>query len=254
VRAIIADDEELARKKLSMMLELESDVQLVAECRDGTETLRALSTHKPDLLLLDIRMPDLDGFEVLSRMAGKDMPLVVFTTAYDQHAVQAFEAHALDYLLKPFDQERLHEALVRARNELLTRNERDTTQRILHFLSESAAKQPSASRRLIIKAGGRVVFLSFDQIDWVEAAANYVRIYVGKQSYLLRRGIGEIAERLDPLQFIRIHRSAIVNVQKIKELQPVNSGEYIVVLRDGKELSCSRGYRSGLQELIDKTV
>jgi two-component system, LytTR family, response regulator len=254
VRAIIADDEELARKKLSMMLELESDVQLVAECRDGTETLRALSTHKPDLLLLDIRMPDLDGFEVLSRMAGKDMPLVVFTTAYDQHAVQAFEAHALDYLLKPFDQERLHEALVRARNELLTRNERDTTQRILHFLSESAARQPSASRRLIIKAGGRVVFLSFDQIDWVEAAANYVRIYVGKQSYLLRRGIGEIAERLDPLQFIRIHRSAIVNVQKIKELQPVNSGEYIVVLRDGKELSCSRGYRSGLQELIDKTV
>jgi two-component system LytT family response regulator len=254
VRAIIADDEELARKKLSMMLESESDVQLVAECRDGTETLRALSTHKPDLLLLDIRMPDLDGFEVLSRMAGKDMPLVVFTTAYDQHAVQAFEAHALDYLLKPFDQERLHEALVRARNELLTRNERDTTQRILHFLSESAARQPSASRRLIIKAGGRVVFLSFDQIDWVEAAANYVRIYVGKQSYLLRRGIGEIAERLDPLQFIRIHRSAIVNVQKIKELQPVNSGEYIVVLRDGKELSCSRGYRSGLQELIDKTV
>lgn len=254
MRAIIADDEELARKKLSMMLESESDVQLVAECRDGTETLRALSTHKPDLLLLDIRMPDLDGFEVLSRMAGKDMPLVVFTTAYDQHAVQAFEAHALDYLLKPFDQERLHEALVRARNELLTRNERDTTQRILHFLSESAARQPSASRRLIIKAGGRVVFLSFDQIDWVEAAANYVRIYVGKQSYLLRRGIGEIAERLDPLQFIRIHRSAIVNVQKIKELQPVNSGEYIVVLRDGKELSCSRGYRSGLQELIDKTV
>src|SRR5579863_4028253 len=145
-----------------MMLELESDVQLVAECRDGTETLRALSTHKPDLLLLDIRMPDLDGFEVLSRMAGKDMPLVVFTTAYDQHAVQAFEAHALDYLLKPFDQERLHETLVRARNELLTRNERDTTQRILHFLSESAAK-PGASRRLIIKAGGRVVFLSFDQ-------------------------------------------------------------------------------------------
>jgi len=254
VRAIIADDEELARKKLSMMLANEGGVQVSAECKSGAETLRALASYKPDLLLLDIRMPDLDGFAILSQIPEAQMPLVVFTTAYDQHAVQAFEAHALDYLLKPFDQERLHAALARACRELESRQERETTLRILHLLSETAARQPETSRRLIVKAGGRVIFLSVDEIDWLEAAANYVRINVGKQAYLLRRGIGEIAEKLDRSQFIRIHRSVIVNLQRIKELQPVNSGEYIVVLKDGKELSCSRGYRSELQELIDQMM
>ena len=199
-------------------------------------------------------MPDLDGFEVLNQLSPADLPMVIFTTAYDRHAVRAFEAHALDYLLKPFDRDRLHQAVSRARTELLRTSDPEATQRILRYLSEEARKEPSSARRLIIKTGGRVVFLSFDEIDWVEAAANYVRIYVGKQAYLLRRGIGDIAERLDRLQFIRIHRSAIVNVHKIKELQPVNSGEYIVVLKDGKELPCSRGYRSGLQQLIDKTL
>jgi two-component system LytT family response regulator len=254
MRVIIADDESLARKKLRLMLECESDVYVVAECQDGAETIRALQTHKPELLLLDIRMPDLDGFEVLNQLSPADLPMVIFTTAYDRHAVRAFEAHALDYLLKPFDRDRLHQAVSRARTELLRTSDPEATQRILRYLSEEARKEPSSARRLIIKTGGRVVFLSFDEIDWVEAAANYVRIYVGKQAYLLRRGIGDIAERLDRLQFIRIHRSAIVNVHKIKELQPVNSGEYIVVLKDGKELPCSRGYRSGLQQLIDKTL
>jgi two-component system, LytTR family, response regulator len=252
MRIIIADDESLARDKLRLMLKSEPDVQVVAECQDGSETIRALGAHKPDLLMLDIKMPDLDGFEVLSKVPGADMPMVIFTTAYDRHAVKAFEAHALDYLLKPFDHERLHQAVDRARAEILKEKDRDATQRILDYLSET--ERSGAGRRLIVKAGGRVVFLSFDEIDWVEAAANYVRIFVGKQAYLLRRGIGEIAERLDPAQFIRIHRSAIVNVQKIKELQPVNSGEYIVVLKDGKELSCSRGYRSGLQQLVDRTL
>jgi two-component system, LytTR family, response regulator len=254
MRIIIADDEALARKKLRVMLSSESGVQVIAECQDGAETVRALNTYQPDLLMLDIQMPDLDGFEVLSQIPVEEMPMVVFTTAYDCHAVRAFEAHALDYLLKPFDQERLHQAVTRARSELLKASDRDATHRILDYLSEKTAKQVPSGSRLIIKAGGRVVFLGMDEIDWVEAAANYVRIYVGRHSYLLRRGIGDIAERLDPMQFIRIHRSTIVNVQKIKELQPVNSGEYIVVLKDGKELSCSRGYRAGLQDLIDRTL
>jgi two-component system LytT family response regulator len=180
------------------------------------------------------------------------MPIVIFTTAYDRHAVRAFEAHALDYLLKPFDQERLHQAVNRARAELLRANDRDATHRILDYLSESAERQSRSDRRLVVKAGGRIVFLNFDEIDWVEAAANYVKINVAKQSYLLRKGIGEIEERLGPTQFVRIHRSVIVNIKRIKELQPVNSGEYIVVLKDGKELSCSRGYRAGLQQLIEE--
>ena len=253
MRVIIADDEPLARNKMRLMLSSEPAVQILAECQNGAETVHALRAYKPDLLFLDIRMPDLDGFEVLGEMLESEMPIVVFTTAYDQHAVKAFEAHALDYLLKPFDQQRLHQAVERARTELLKMKDRDAAKQILRYLSETGV-QFASNRRLIVKSGGRVVFLSFDEIDWVEAAANYVRIYVGKEAYLLRKGIGEIAERLDPAQFIRIHRSAIVNVQKIKELQPVNSGEYIVVLKDGRELPGSRGYRSGLQELVDRTL
>src|SRR5581483_7755985 len=250
LRVIIADDEPLARGKLRLMLNSEPGLEVRAECQNGAETLQALAVYKADLLFLDIRMPDLDGFEVLSQIPQSDLPIVIFTTAHDQHAVKAFEAQALDYLLKPFDQERLHQTVDRARKELLKSQDRNATQQILRYLSETGMR----TRRLIVKTGGRVVFLRFEEIDWVEAAANYVRIYVGRQAYTLRKGIGEIAERLDSSQFIRIHRSAIVNVQKIKELQPVNSGEYIVVLKDGKELPCSRGYRFGLQQLLDQTL
>jgi two-component system, LytTR family, response regulator len=252
MRTIIADDEPLARKKLRLMLSSEPGVQIVAECENGAQTVRALTTYKPELLMLDIQMPDLNGFEILSRIPADDAPIVVFTTAYDRHAVRAFEAHALDYLLKPFDQERLHSAINRVRAELLKLSDREATFRVLNYLSERVGRPSRPDRRLVIKTGGRIVFLNFDEVDWMEAAANYVRLNVGKQSYLLREGIGHIAERLDPAQFIRIHRSVIVNVQKIKELQPVNSGEYIVVLKDGKELSCSRGYRAGLQQFIGK--
>jgi two-component system, LytTR family, response regulator len=249
MRTIIADDEPLARRKLRLMLGSERDVQIVAECENGAQTVQALSTYKPDLLMLDIQMPDLDGFEVLSSVPQNETPVVIFTTAYDRHAVRAFEEHALDYLLKPFDEERLRRAIDRVRSELLKRGEQ-ITYSLLSYLSKGVGKS-RADRRLVIKTGGRVVFLSCDEVDWVEAAANYVRLNVGRQSYLLREGIGRIAERLDPDQFIRIHRSVIVNIQKIKELQPVNSGEYIVVLKDGKELSCSRGYRAGLQRFVE---
>jgi two-component system LytT family response regulator len=251
MRIVIADDEALARKKLRIMLNSEPGIQILAECQDGGETVRALAIHNPDVLMLDIQMPDLDGFQVLSRVSPDAVPIVIFTTAYESHAVRAFEAHALDYLLKPFDQERLHEAVNRARAELLTGKDRAATYRILNYLSEGG-RQPALDRRLVIRVGGRVVFLGLDEIDWVEAAANYVKINAGKESYLLRKGIGEIAERLDPAIFVRIHRSTVVNIGRIKELQPVNSGEYIVVLKNGKELSCSRGYRAGLQQLIEK--
>jgi two-component system LytT family response regulator len=254
MRTIIADDESLARKKLRLLLNSEPDIEIVAECQDGDETIRALTTCDADLLMLDIQMPDLDGFEVLSGVPPDRVPIIIFTTAYDRHAVRAFEAHALDYLLKPFDHERLHQAVSRARAELLKAPDREATDRVLKYLSERVASGGKASSRFVIKAGGKVVFLSTDEIDWVEAAANYVKLIAGKQSYLLLEGIGHVADRLDPAQFIRIHRSIIVNIAKVKELQPVNSGEYIVVLKDGKELSCSRGYRGGLQRFLDKTL
>lgn len=255
IRTVIADDERLARKKLRILLDSEPEVQVVAECEEGRQTVSAIHAHLPDLLLLDVQMPDLDGFQVLGEISPADMPVVIFTTAYDQYAIRAFEAHALDYLLKPFDQERLHHAIERARSELRKLGDREITHRILDLLSRVRSEATSVSEpdgRLVIKAKGRVIFLNLDEIDWVEAAANYVRLNVGKESYLFRETIGRIAERLNPNHFIRIHRSMIVNVLKIKELIPVNSGEYIVVLKTGKELSCSRGYRAGLQRMIDK--
>jgi two-component system LytT family response regulator len=253
IRVIIADDEALARKKLRILLASEPGVHVVAESRDGRQTLEALKDYKPDLLLLDVQMPDADGFQVLKSIPEDEMPVVIFTTAYDQYAIRAFDAHAMDYLLKPFDQERLHQAIERTRTELLRAHNHELTHRILDLLTNAKENRPP-DRRLIVKAGGRVVFLDLDDIDWVEAAANYVKLNAGKESYLLREAIGRLAERLDPAQFVRIHRSTIVNVRKIKELQPCNSGEYIVVLKNGKELSCSRGHRSGLQQLIEQNI
>jgi len=253
MRTIIADDERLARKKLRILLGSEPGIEVVAECSDGKQTIAALRAQKPDLLLLDIQMPDIDGFGVLRAIDTDAMPVVIFTTAHDQYAVKAFEAHALDYLLKPFDKGRLQHALNRARAEVLKAHDRETTCRILDFLTKTNPS-PQAGKRLVFRTGGRVVFLESDEIDWLSAAANYVTLNVGAESYLLREGIGHISERLDPDKFVRIHRSTIVNVHKIKELQPVNSGEYIVVLKDGKELSCSRGYRAGLQRLIEKNL
>jgi two-component system LytT family response regulator len=256
VCAVIADDERLARKKLELLLEREPLVSVVAECEDGRQTVSAINSFRPDLLLLDIQMPDLDGFQVLSEIPPAEMPVVIFTSAYDQYAIRAFEAHALDYLLKPFDQARLHQAIERARQELLKSRNRDITYRLLDLLSQmkvgAPASPPGAQNRLVIKANGRVIFLSLDEIDWVEAAANYIQLNAGRESYLFRETISRISERLDPKEFIRIHRSTIVNVRRIKELIPVNSGEYIVVLKSGKELSCSRGYRAILQQMIER--
>lgn len=257
VRTVIADDEHLARRKLRILLDSEPEVQVVAECHNGGQTLAAIRALRPDLLLLDIQMPDLDGFQVLSEILPDEMPVVIFTSAYDQYAIRAFEAHALDYLLKPFDQGRLHQSMERARFELRQSKDREITHRILELLSRvKSDKQPVSEfeGRLVIKTKGRIVFLNLDEIDWVEAAANYVRLNVGKEAYLFRETISRTLERLNPTHFIRIHRSVIVNVRKIKELIPVNSGEYIVVLKSGKELSCSRGYRANVQHIIERTL
>jgi two-component system LytT family response regulator len=256
VRTVIADDEPLARRKLRILLDSEAEVQVVAECQNGGQTVSAIRTCRPDLLLLDIQMPDLDGFQVLSEISREEMPVVIFTSAYDQYAIRAFEAHALDYLLKPFDQGRLHQAIERARFELRQSKDREITHRLLELLSQvKSDKQPvpESEGRLVVRTKGRIVLLNLDEIDWVEAAANYVRLNIGKESYLFRETISRTSERLNSNHFIRIHRSVIVNVRKIKELIPVNSGEYIVVLKSGKELSCSRGYRANVQNMIEKT-
>jgi two-component system, LytTR family, response regulator len=251
VRIVIADDEALARKKLRLLLSAENIANLVvAECSDGKQTVAAVETHKPDLLLLDVHMPDLDGFQVLEQIPVDQLPLVIFTTAYDQYAIRAFEAHALDYLLKPFHQQRLNQAMERVKTELVKSHEYGVKARILEMLDKSKS-QTRQLRRLVIRSAGRVVFLELDDVDWIEAAANYVKLHVGKESFLLREGIGNFSAKLDPERFVRIHRCSIVNVDRIRELQPCDSGEFIAVLRDGKELSCSRGCRPQLLKLIE---
>jgi len=253
IRTIIADDERLARKKLRILLDSEPQVEVVAECPNGRQTVSAIRSFRPDILLLDIQMPDLNGFEVLGEISSDEMPRVIFTSAYDQYAIRAFETHALDYLLKPFDQDRLHAAIERASVEIRKSKEQEFTTRVLELLSSVKSEKrtaPEFEDRLAIRTNGRVVFLNLDEIHWVEAAANYVRLNTGKDSYLFRETISRVSERLNPAQFVRIHRSMIVNVRRIRELIPVNSGEYVVVLNNGKELPCSRGYRANLQHLI----
>jgi len=248
LRVVISDDEPLSRDKLRLLLEREQDVEIVAECSGIEDTYKALETYHPDLLLLDIEMGGGSGFEVLRRLDANTAPIVIFATAYDNYALQAFDTCALDYLLKPFDQERLHRALERARAEAAKSAKETMNENLANLLS--TANQSAREKRLIIKSGGRVVFIQLDEIDWIEAAANYVRLHVaGKNAYLFREAISRMADKLDDSEFIRIHRSFIVNVSRIKELQPCNNGEFMVLLRNGKVLPCSRFYRHALESL-----
>jgi len=248
LRVLIVDDERLARAKLRTLLAAEPALEVIADCQNGVQAIAAVRKHKPDLMFLDVRMPQVDGFQVLQALAPEEMPKVIFTTAHGDYAVRAFDSNAIDYLLKPFDQERLHRALERARAGLLHSHERALTDRMLQLLSR--ATDPPAEERLLVKADGRLVFLNLEEIDWIEAAANYVRLNSGTASYLIRDNISRLASRLDPKRFARIHRSTIINVHKLKELQPCDNGEFIAVLKSGKSLSCSRGYRSEILRLI----
>ena len=251
IRTIIADDEHLVRKKLRAALESESDVEIVAECADGMECAAAVRKLAPDLLLLDVQMPRADGFDVLRSISGEEMPIVVFVTAHDQYAIRAFESHALDYVLKPFDRGRLQSALARVRGEIQKAERDQLAGRVLGMLADLETRRPH-NARLWLRTEGRILVIDAPDIDWIQASLNYVVLYAGGHSYRTRESIGNIAERLDSETFVRIHRSIIVNVERIKELVPCNSGEYVVVLKSGKELSCSRGYRASLQRLFER--
>jgi two-component system LytT family response regulator len=250
IRTLIVDDEPLARERMRSLLAGEADIAVVGECRDGREAVEAIKGESPDLVFLDVQIPELDGFQVLEAIGAEKAPAIVFVTAYDQYALQAFEVHAVDYLLKPFDEERFRRALERAR-QALTREKGDLSEKLLHLLQELKAPQ-GYMERLVVKSAGRLFFLRTDEIEWVESAGNYVCLHVRGESHLLRETMTGLETRLDPGRFVRIHRTAIVNIDQIKELQPLFHGEYQVVLRDGTELTLSRGYRDRLQEVIGK--
>jgi two-component system, LytTR family, response regulator len=245
IRALIVDDEPLACERIRMLLAQEPDVEILAECRNGTDAVRAIAQLTPDLVFLDVQMPELTGFEVLGKLDPARMPVIVFVTAYDQYALKAFEVSALDYLLKPFDRERFAKALSRARAELDRRKAGQVNQQVLKLLTELQTTKKHVEK-LIVRAGGKVFFLRADEIDWIEAAGNYVRLHAGKDEYLYRETMTKLESQLNPERFARIHRSTIVNVERIKELQPWFRGDYQIVLRDNHKLTLSRNYRSRL--------
>jgi two-component system, LytTR family, response regulator len=246
---LIVDDEPLARERLLGLLSNETDIEVLGQCRDGEEAVSAIHERHPDLVLLDVEMPRMDGFEVIDTIGPERMPMVIFVTAYDQHAIKAFQVRALDYLLKPFDRDRFSDALQRARTQIESQTNGDLGKRLLALMKDLKRDAPKTDR-LVVKSGGRLFFLRADEIDWIEAAGNYVRLHVGNQSHLLRETMNAIEARLDPERFFRIHRCRIVNVERIQEMQPWLNGEYSVVLRTGVRLTLSRGYREKLQEKL----
>ena len=252
IRVLLVDDEPLARSMLREMLQGDPYAAIVGESCNGREALEAIDLHSPDLLFLDVQMPEVGGFEVLSSL-GKNRPLphVIFVTAYDQYAVRAFEVHALDYLLKPFDQERFDVSWRRAREQIIRERNGGTDQRILALLQELKAGNKYLER-LVIKATGRIYFLETSEIDWIEAEGNYVSVHSAKKTHLLRETISSLEAQLDPKKFVRIHRSSIVRIDRIHELQPWFHGEYRIILQDGTQLTLSRNHRDNLQEALGK--
>jgi two-component system LytT family response regulator len=253
IRALIADDEALARKFIRRMLKDDRDVEIVGECSNGKETVALIRKQNPDLVFLDVQMPEMDGFAVLESIGVDQLPGVIFTTAYEQYAIRAFELHALDYLLKPFDQARFKDAIKHAKERFRSRRQKDERLQMSALL-ESIKNKPQYLDRLVIKAGGRITFLSTDEINWIEADDKYVHLHTGKVSPMVRQTLSAMETQLDPRKFRRIHRSAIVNVERIKELQPLFSGEHSILLEDGTKLTLSRNYRDKLFEFLGKPL
>lgn len=241
LRVLIVDDEPLARERLRGMLQKEAGIEIVGECSHGREAVEVARQLKPDLMFLDIQMPELDGFQVL-RELGDRLPAVIFVTAYDQYAVKAFEAHALDYLLKPFKPARLRQAVARARQQLEQPGSHDLSERILALLREQAAPSEQVSR-LAIKEGERVRFVRVVDIAWIEASGNYVVVHTGSSRHMMRETLGALEARLPPQKFLRLSRSALVNVDQIEAVQPAERAEHVAVLKSGARVVVTRGVR-----------
>lgn len=254
LRALIVDDEPLGRERLRTLLADDPEVDIVGECADGRSAVEAVRDLTPDLVFLDVQMPLLDGLDVVSEVGADEMPPVIFVTAYDEYAIRAFEVHALDYLLKPFDRERFDRALERAKEHLAMKGKGGPLAGQLRALLaevRSERDSPDDVDRLVIRSRGRITIVPTRELDWIEAAGNYARLHAGEETHLMRETMTGLTDRLPVTEFVRVSRSAIVRVDRIRELKRRSHGEYTIVLRDGTRVKSSRGYTERLEELFD---
>jgi two-component system LytT family response regulator len=253
LRALVVDDEAPARQRLVDLLRKDPQVDGVSEAANGKAAVEIIGREAPDVVFLDVQMPELDGLQVIEAVGAAAMPLTVFVTAYDQHAIRAFEANALDYLLKPFSDERWEAALARAKTRLDECNLREFGRSVLHMLATRSAPGRYIDR-LVVKGSGTTRFIRVTDIDWIEGAGVYVNLHVAGKEFLYRSALNELAGHLDPLRFIRIHRSAIVNIDSILQLQPISHGEFEIVLKDGHRSRLSRTYRRQLEKRLGQSL
>lgn len=268
IRTIVVEDEPVSRDRLLALLGEEADIEVVGACADGREAATAIASTAPDLVFLDIQLPEMSGLELARAFHPDRRPAIVFVTAHDTYALPAFEIHALDYLLKPFSAQRFRSALVYAREHLAQRRATSIGRHILDILpdaqppgSNAGPRRPAetvtpspVSDRLVIKSSGRIYFVKIGDIDWCEAAGNYIRVHVGAQAHLIRETMHRLESQLDTRLFVRVHRSTIVNVDRILELRSSFNGEHVVVLRNGTRLTMSRGYRDALQARLKRPI
>jgi two-component system LytT family response regulator len=256
IKTLIVDDEKPARSRLTLCLRREPEIEIVGIARDGLEAVKQIRALSPDLIFLDVRMPHLDGFGVINQIGVDAMPSTIFVTAYDEHAIKAIESHALDYLLKPFSDERFEAALAHARKQVALRRNDQSTPAVTSAdaAGEVAERTRIYSERIAMRANGRILFLDVNQIDWIEAAGIYVNLHMGDKTYLYRSTLAQTLKRLNPRQFVRLHRSAVVNTARILELHPRGHGDYTVVLVGGKQLVLSRAYKLMLEEWLGQSL
>jgi len=250
LRCLVVDDEPLARELLRGMLEAHPGIEVVAECGDGRAALRAIKRHDPDLVFLDVEMPKMNAFDMVQELDPGTMPEIVFVTAYDRYALRAFEVHALDYLLKPFDEERLDNALRRARDHLGRSDRGEELARVLALLEDIGARERYPDR-IAIRRSDRTILQPVSEIDWLEADGKHVKVHVGGKTFSIREAMTRIERLLDPRRFLRVSRSAIVNVDRIREVQPWFHGDHVVVLQGGDQVTTTRTYRSAVNRLLE---
>lgn len=251
IRTIIVDDVDLARERIKILLS-DSELEIVAECANGREAIKAIRDLKPELVFLDIQMPEISGFEVVEAIGVEEMPALIFVTAYDEFALRAFEINAVDYLLKPFDEVRLRRAVERARREIAGRTPAREMEEKLRRLLKEVRTEPKYLKRIPVKSARGTILVLTDEIDWIGAAGHYLELHAGGEKHLIREQLSRLEAKLDPEKFVRIHRSSIVNLDSIKSLHPLFNGDHLVILKNGRELNLSRKYHEKLIALLTR--